>query len=169
MAQQQRDRRIRAVLSSSLRELRGAQLSELDISPDGARLDVTAAVLTPQEISPVQVAQMEAQLQRRSGEAVKLIVRSLLSRDVDRRGTVYISDEERNNRELAAASAQQLSAVESELRSQLKDLEGAQLSDLRRDNEGRYLATVETPEVIGPERVTAFQAARRSAWASRSA
>lgn len=148
---------LRAEVSSGLRERQGAQLDSLDFRVVNSEIEVTASVLTPKEIGMAQVAALEARMEQECGRQIHLVVRSLLSRDVDRAGTVYISDEEKQLRESEALKAGELSLAADALRALLLKYPGAQLGDVEFQSGDRLLATIETPSEIGPEQVAQLE------------
>ena len=120
---------------------------------------MTASVLTPTEIDMSQVAALESRIEQESGRQIHLVVRSLISRDMDRSGIVYITDEERRQRESEAKEESELSQTAVALGSLLSGYPGAQLGDLELRSGGRLMATIETPEEISPSQVAQLQEA----------
>jgi len=155
---QQLESYLRSEISTGLRGSQGAQLDSLQIEGSRSQLEVTASVLTPKEIGMAQVAALESRIEQETGRQLHLVVRSLLSRDVDCNGTVYISEEEREQRESAAQEAGELALAAEALRTQLSRYPGAHLEDVELRADGRLIASVQTPEEIGPQRVAELQA-----------
>lgn len=165
------NRRVTAAIERNLDQqvqaIAGAHLSEVRMLRGTTGLDVIAAVLTPQAFEPEQVLRMEETLRERVDGRIHLVVRSLISRDADRMGPVFITDSERRRREEAQAQTAFLTQATRTITGQLRGLPGAQLADLRRDPpsdggaEEGLTALVRTPTAIGPADVTRIQEALR--------
>ncbi|MDQ7826013.1 MAG: TIGR00341 family protein [Candidatus Eremiobacteraeota bacterium] len=149
-------RKIESVLSAEIHSSLGAQLSQTTIRKRGAAMEVIATVLTPQEFKPSQVARFESRLRKVVNPSVNLIVRSLISKDADRSGIVFIDEKERER--LARTSEQTLLLTQTSqiLEESLKKVSGAQLDEVRVDAENgdlTVIAAVDTPAVIAPSQV----------------
>jgi uncharacterized hydrophobic protein (TIGR00271 family) len=156
---------IRLSLTRQLNEILGAQLSELEISIRPAQLRVIAAILTPHEFTPERVATMERQVEQDCGQKLRLIVRSLLSRDVDSKGMVFLSDEEMEGQQLLNDESKLLASAGATLRTELMTIPEARLVELTREADPlryRFTAVVETPEALEPEKVGRLEAALAS-------
>jgi len=73
----------------------GASLSQVQYERHRHEINVVAVVLTPQELVPEQVALLEDALRAKVDRRIHLVVRSLISKDADRKGIVFIPQEER--------------------------------------------------------------------------
>ncbi len=165
------NRRVTAAIERNLDQqvqaIAGAHLSEVRMLRGATGLDVIAAVLTPQAFEPEQVLQMEENLRDRVDPRIHLVVRSLISRDADRTGPVFITDSERRRREEAQAQTAFLTQATRTIQDELRGLPGAQLADLRRDPpsdggaEEGMTALVRTPTAISPADVARIQEALR--------
>ncbi len=158
------DRRMDAIiedtLNSTVRATTGARLSETSMTRERDQLQVTARVLTPRVFDAEEVGAMEDDLEEELERDVNLIVRSLISRDMSRRGTVFppsederLTEEERRRREFL----QRASAIISE---HLDTVPDAELTDIRRstpDGETTVIAAVRAAEPVGPDTVAAIE------------
>jgi uncharacterized membrane protein len=151
-------------ITESLAAVAGARLSDVRLDQDGDTLRVTAFVYTPRPFEPRQVADLEQQLRQRVERTTVLLVRSLLSYDVNRSGLAFITqveprpDTARERRDTLMQRATRYLNVA------LDSLAGAQLVDRRlADTAGiaRFLAVVQSPQVVAPPRVASWQAALR--------
>jgi hypothetical protein len=109
---------------------------------------------------------MEAILRREVDPRVALVVRSLLSRDADRDGPVFLPDAERRRRARAAEQGEFLTTASHALSAALARIPGAQLADLRREQRGNGLvvtAVVRTPAAIDPAQVAELESALQEA------
>ena len=142
----------------------GARVSDVshDRSDDGT-IQVRGVVLTPQALEPPQVARLETALRRDVDTDIRLVVRSILSKDYGPNGPVFIAEEELQRRE-QQAEEQQRRAAEAELLTQagealsrhLQQIPGAQLADIRRQRQADVdviTAEVRTPTAIEPAQV----------------
>jgi uncharacterized hydrophobic protein (TIGR00271 family) len=152
---------LRTVLSEDLRSVIGADVNEVRHNRRGDTLDVVAIVLTPQTIEPALVTTVENDLRRRVDASAHLIVRSLISRDADRAGQVFLEDAARSRLKAESQQRSFLAAASNGLRESLRAVPGADLIDVQRDDResNRVRATVRSPVVIDPSRVSAMQTA----------
>jgi TIGR00341 family protein len=165
---------VETTLAEGLRTMTGAQLSEVRLGPpphgSGRRgVEVVATVLAPQEVTPRQVADLERAIVKsvEGVDEVHLVVRSLLSRDADRDGPVFLADTERERRAVVEEQTRFLSEATRVLSERVvATAPGAQLADLYRGEappaEGAAVpvtATVRTPVAFDPAQVASMEAA----------
>jgi uncharacterized hydrophobic protein (TIGR00271 family) len=156
---------IESTLSASIDIVSGARLSDTDFNRQEDRLRVTARVMTPRLFDTDEIAVMEEQLEEEVGGDVRLVVRLLISRDMDRQGTVYATPEDE---QLAAEQRQRREFLQQAARivsEHLDALPGAELSDIHRstpDGMTTVTAIVRAPEPIGPQTVAAIEEALQS-------
>ncbi len=151
---------IQKELSSQLRSIIGAQLSSFSVNKHGEEVGVVAIVLTPHEIEPVVVDQLETILRKNVQPNIRLVIRSLISSDADRRGAVFIADSERERQTVVYQQTLFLTKATETLNNELLTVPGAYLVDLRRDDQKNHTlltAVVRTPEAINPQLVEQFQ------------
>lgn len=165
---QQLEHRVRSALTAELAVIPGAELSELLVEQGSRKegLRVVAALLVTQAFEPAEVAALEQKIAQRVRQPVYLIVRSLLSRDADRHGPVFLTQDLREQQEDAAEQGQILRDANRVLKSFLDNLPGAELEDLHWDSQGRELrmtATVRTPAAVEPAKVAQMEEAMREA------
>ncbi len=157
---------LEATLSRQVRSIVGARLSAFDYQRQGPRINVLATVLTPREFEPAQVAQVQSALRQAVDPRIHLVIRSLLSRDYDSQGPVFIAEEEAQRRAEAAAETRLLSQATTALTEHLKTILGAQLTDIRLKTDGAQetlTANVRTPTAIEPAQVAEAEQALRQA------
>ena len=161
---------VRRVLSEEIARRSGGRLDAvLRREETGDRLDVVASALTPQVFAPSQVAEVEAALRAALGRKVRLVLRSLVSQDVDARGRVYLTDRERDQSKRAQTDADYLARATDALKTGLERIDGAQLDGLdRRDAAGFpvLVALVRSPLPLGPAEVSHLEDALRAALAT---
>jgi len=154
------DKEIRTVLTNQLNTYAGARLSDIKFDQGNFGLQVMAVVITPQEFDPTRVANMEKALQKDVNLNTQLIVRSVISKDADRNGPVFISSEEINRRNLYDQETEFMNRVSLILSEQIKTINGAQVIDVTKDLEnGAQVITVSirTPSAITPTEVQNIQ------------
>lgn len=158
-------RELERVLNQNLRSVLGADVTEVRHEWKGSDLDVVAVVLTPQSIDPALVSTTEAELRRLVDPRAHLIVRSLISRDADRTGQVFL--DEKLRQQLRSEREQQsfLVTLSAGLRKGLEDVRGAELIDVQRAERDSYRikATVRAPVNMGPSQVEVMQQAAATA------
>lgn len=152
------------VLSQNLRSILGAQLSDLDIRERDGSIDVVAVVLSPQEIEPEVIMKIENRLRNRLDRRVRLVIRSLISKDADSKGMVFIPDIERERGDEVDTQTQLITESALILKNQLRSVPGASLVDIRveKENDGDInisivTAVIRTPEAIIPEKVSEIE------------
>jgi len=154
------DNRIREVLTEQLNTYAGARLSNVKWSQSGTALDIRAVVITPQEFDPQRVASLEDTLQAQVNSHSQLIVRSVISKDADRNGPVFISAEEQQQRSAATLEEEYMNKVSLIISEQLKSMGGAQLSNVTKevaDGIPVITASIRTYQAITPVEVLAIQ------------
>ncbi len=152
--------RLHTSLTDELRSSAGAQLDAVRHDWQAGRLEVVATVLTPREFGPAAVASVEQALRRAVDPRIHLVLRSLLSRDMDSDGPVFTLAAERASQAKAQAQAALLARASDVLTRGLKQVRGSRLTDLTRSDEAgvvAFTAVVEAPEVIQPPTVAALQ------------
>lgn len=151
-----------SVLREQVRRASGAALSSFELSRDGAEVDVVATVLTPQEFRPEQVAQIENVLRERIRPEMNLVLRSLISKDFDRDGAVYLPAVASETNAAIEAQTTLLRDSTSVLSEELAKVPGARLVEVRREGGGgpmRLFALVRAPKAIEPGQVATLQLA----------
>ncbi|HPZ10211.1 MAG TPA: TIGR00341 family protein [Candidatus Eremiobacteraeota bacterium] len=174
ISEQRFERQVRSVVISNLSSIIGARLSDMNIEKkkDGS-IEVMATVLTHYEFTPSQVDDIEKSLKEKVNNNINLIIRSLISKDADRKGPVFISEEElrRNKEEIlrkeeevkkrqeAEEQAKFLQNIAGIISKDLEKISGAQIIDILRGHHKDVLfilVSVQTPEVINPELVASI-------------
>ncbi len=157
---------IEETLSSSVSTASGARLSDTNFEETSEGLRVTATVMAPAAFEQSQVADMEESLENRLGRTVHLIVRSLISRDMDRDGAVFTSATEEELEEEERRRIEFLQKASNVISAHIRRVPGAELADLsRRTPNGTTIVTavVRAPEVISPQQASEMEQALRRA------
>jgi uncharacterized hydrophobic protein (TIGR00271 family) len=152
--------RLQQAISDQVRSTVGASLSELRYERHRDSIDVVAVVLTPQEFTPEQVGRVEDGLRKRVDGRIHLVLRSLISKDADRKGIVFIPQEQRERTAQVAKQTQFLRRASLTLGKSLAGIAGARLVDLRRElngNQNTVTAVVRTPSAIEPAQVVEME------------
>ncbi|MBI2877330.1 MAG: DUF389 domain-containing protein [Candidatus Tectomicrobia bacterium] len=160
IAERRFSRAVEEVLSKEVHFTVGAYLSQLRYEKRENLFDVIAIVLTPQEFHPPQVAHIEEALRKQVDPRIRLVMRSLISKDVDRNGFVFIAEKKREPKEEVDEATQFLVRASHILNQQFKQVLGASLVDIRRENDGKNIlltAVVHTPTVIDPIQITEIE------------
>jgi uncharacterized hydrophobic protein (TIGR00271 family) len=154
------EKEIRMVLTEELSAYAGARISDLKFNKKGDGLEVMAVVITPQEIDSSRVVSLEKGLKEAVNPNSELIVRSVMSKDADRNGPVFISDEELQRLKKNDEEVNFMNTVSKTLSGQIKKIDRAQLIDVGKDiNEGVIvvIANVRTPKAITPAEVQSIE------------
>jgi len=149
-------------LSEQVRLTTGAQLSDFRYERTDQGTEVIATVLTPRAFEPAHVSSVEELLRKKVDPGISLTVRSLISKDADRDGPVFVPSEELADRHEAAAESGFLNLAAGALTEQLKNIQGAQLTDVRRElQQGltTVTAVVSAPAEVTPEQVSKLEQA----------
>ncbi|MBI5446037.1 MAG: DUF389 domain-containing protein [Deltaproteobacteria bacterium] len=152
---------LKATLAAEVRSSAGAHLSEVQYRKESGKTEVVAVVLTPQEFLPEQVARIEESLRRGLDPEIRLVIRSLLSKDADDNGPVFITPDDRKRRAEALGQTSFLSRLSEALTQGLAGFPGTRLVDLRHETTGGkslVAAVVHTPTAIEPASVARLQA-----------
>lgn len=156
---------IRKALDEEIARRSGGRLEDiLRREQVGNELRVVASALTPQVFEPAQVKQIETSLDVSTHRRVRLILRSVVSQDVDDAGRVYISDEQRRQTQQARDGADYLARATAVLKAGLQQTKGAELDGVdRRGTAGEPLlvALVRGPEALDPDAVATLEDALR--------
>ncbi len=161
IAADRKEEAIRIALSDALRTSQGARLTSISLEPRGDVTEVLATVLTPQEITPDRVARLEDALHDGASSKLRLIVRSIISKDADRSGPVFRQADDVRRQAEIARQTEFLSTATSVMRNSLASMPGVELTDLRRDSTDsvdRVTAIVTTPKALTPAQVDSLSA-----------
>lgn len=153
-------------LSSAVGTISGARVSQVDLQRQQEQLRVTARVLTPRPFDAGQVAAMEEDLEEKIDHDVDLIVRSLISRDMNREGTVFSSEEDEKLAEEERQHLEFLRRSSDIISAHLDEIPGAELTDVQRntrDDTTVITALVQAPEAVGPSTAAEIEKALRDA------
>lgn len=149
-----------STLSAELRTIPGARLIDLRRETNGNTV-VTAVVRTPEAIGTEQVKSMEAKLSNAINRDVRLILRCVITKDVDSNGILYQRKSDANEIALQTLGKRLGRA----LQNQLSNIEPrCSLTGLRYDHINRklyVLAVVRTPRTLTPRNTRQIEALLR--------
>ena len=152
---------VRDVLGEEIARRTGGRLDRILRRDEGTvPASVVASALTPRVLEPSQVREIEARLRTDLRQDVRLIVRSVVSQDVDDTGRVYLDDDERQQTKEAREQAEYLARATDAMREGLAAAPGAELDHVeRRDADGAnvLVALVRGPEPIPSSTVAALE------------
>lgn len=154
------DKQIREVLVENIDNYAGARLSDMKYSKTDSGLEVRAVVVTPQEFEPTRVATLEDALELKVDPNIQLIVSSVISKDSDRNGPVFVSADELKHRMQVRQETEFMNKVSLVLSEQVKNISGAQISEVTKDTtDGIPIITVSirAPQAITPAEVLLIQ------------
>lgn len=154
--EKQLDKDIRMALSKQLTAYAGARLYNVGFEENEKGLQVIAEVITPQEFDFSRVASLEKALQSEVNPDTRLIVRSVISRDADRSGPVFISTEELKQRYQSRLENDYMNLVTTVIREQIAGINGGQVIDVGKevqDSTALITASIRTPRTITPTEV----------------
>ena len=162
VSDQRFSRQLRETLSEQFSAGSGTDLSDIRYKSTDDQTVVIAAVLTPVAFQPSEVQRIENTLRSKTDGNIHLIIRSLISTNMDSSGPVFVPEGELKQEAEATARAEFLSRVSEALRAHLQQVPGAYLANLRReDYEDRIVVTAEvsTPIAIEPSQVAQMEEA----------
>ncbi len=151
---------LKETITAQVAEYTGAQVSDIRYQYEGNKLQVMAEVLTPQEIDAKQVARIEKTLQAKVDPAIRLIVRSMISRDSDHSGYVFIAEDEKARRFQQSEQNLFMSKASSLLKEGLQFYPGSNLADIQNvveEGVNNLNAVIRTPNAITPEQVAVLE------------
>lgn len=157
---------VQQVLTYEVRFRSGAQLSEVKRNKRDGHIEVLATVLTPNPFEPNEVALIEKVLRQKVDPRIHLVLRSLISKDYDTKGPVYLPKEEIERRAKVAENSAFLHKASQSLNEQLKKFPGAHIVELDLDPEKNNMvivAVAHTPVVIEPAQVAEMEKALQQA------
>jgi len=160
VAERKQDNEIRTVLSEQLSTVAGARLSDIKLDQGSAGLQVIATVTTTQEFEPSQVARWEDVLQARIDPGARLIVRTVLSKDIDRSGLVFMSQEDLIRHHQISEESRYMNEVSRVVSSYIQTVAGAQVTDVSKtspEKGAQITITVRTPTAMTPSQVQQLQ------------
>lgn len=155
---------LRVSLEKQLRLIPGARLEELDYYRNGDSLEVMSTVLIPQEVGPERVDAMQKVLQEEIAPNCYLIVRSLISKDSDSQGPVFIDPDELLRRNQQHAEYEYMNRLSRILNEELHTISNAQLVEIIQedpDSPDSVVAVVRNSYPINPDQVSELQAVLR--------
>lgn len=154
------DKEIRKVLTDKLNTYAGARLSDVTYNQTDDGLEIRAVVITPQEFDPSRVDDFEKALQTKVDPDANLIISSVISKDSDKSGPVFINADELNHRDQVNKETELMNKVSMVIIEQSKNLKGTQVIDVKKDTNNKtqlITASIRTPKAITPAEVQEIQ------------
>lgn len=154
------DKDIRTVLTTQLAAYAGARLSDVKFDTTDDGLQVMAMVITPQEFDPFKVTKLEEALQSSVSPDTRLIVRSVISKDSDHNGPVFISQQDIDLRQQINEETDYMNRISQVISEHIISVTGAQVTDVAKSNQDEIpyvTVTVRTPQAITPAEVQYIQ------------
>lgn len=159
--EKQLHRRLESIVKEEVQKRTGARLTEVNYKKEtDGTINAIAVVMTPQEFSTRDIDKIQQHIHNNLNSSINLIIRSIISKDADSTGTIFLLDEDKLKRKQQSEEASFLSKITQELHQALSSILGAYLVEIRRDdNNGikTIVAVVRTPSVIKPKQVEAMQ------------
>lgn len=159
--EKQFQRRLETIVKNEIQKRTGARLTEVNYKKEqGGKTNAIAVVMTPQEFLPADVDNIQQHIQRNLGGNISLIIRSVISKDADVTGTIFLLDEEKLKRKQHSEEENFLSDMTRLLNTSLADISGAYLEEVRREDSNgtkTIIAVVRTPTAIRPNQVQIMQ------------
>ena len=154
-------RQLESIAREEVQKRTGARLTEVNYKkePNG-KINTIAVVMTPQEFAPSDIGKIQQKIQEHLGKNINVIIRSIISKDADSTGTIFLLDEEKLKRKQQSDEANFLSNITQLLNQALNNIMGAYLEEVRReDNNGvkTIVAVVRTPTAIKPNQVQTME------------
>lgn len=157
-------RELEAIIKEEVQKRTGARLTEVNYKkmPEG-KINTIAVVMTPQEFSPTDISTIQQHVQMSLGQNISVIMRSIISKDADTTGTIFLLDEEKIKRQQQSENENFLNDVTKLLKQSLTTVAGAYLEEVRREDDvindiKMIIAVVRTPVAIKPVQVERMQA-----------
>lgn len=157
-------RELETIIREEVQKRTGARLTEVNYKKtlDG-KINTIAVVMTPQEFSPIDISTIQQHVQTVLGKNISVIIRSIISKDADVTGTIFLLDEEKIKRKQQSDNENFLNNVTTLLKQSLKTIAGAYLEEVRREDDvindvKTIIAVVRTPVAVKPTQVDRMQA-----------
>lgn len=153
---------LETTFKEELQKRTGARLTEVNYkkSADG-KINTIAVVMTPQEFAPADIDKIQERVRIALNDSrINVVIRSIISKDADKDGAIFLLDEEKLKRLHESEEANFLNDITQALNKSLASFPGAYLNEIRReDNAGikTIIAIVRTPVAITPAQVNAIE------------
>lgn len=150
-------RQLEAIIKEEVQKRTGARLTEVNYKKDkDGKINAIAVVMTPQEFSSNDIAKIQQQIQHSFDKPIDLIIRSIISKDADVTGTIFLLDEEKLKRQQQSEKTSFLNEMTQLLKKALENIPGAYLDEVRREDDNgtkTVVAIIRTPAAIKPSQV----------------
>lgn len=160
--EKQFQRQLESLIKKEIKERTGANLASVNYKKENNsdRINTIAVVLTPQEFTPTDIEKIQQHLQEQLKKPIDLIMRSIISKDADINGTIFLLDEEKLKRQKQSEESNFLGKINQTLSDSLKSIQGAYLDEIKysnNQNEKTIIAIIRTPVAIKPNQVKLMQ------------
>lgn len=153
---------LETTFKEELQKRTGARLTEVNYKKavDG-KINTIAVVMTPQEFAPADIDKIQERVRLSlNNQDINVVIRSIISKDADKDGAIFLLDEEKLKRQHESDEANFLNDITQALNKSLASFPGAYLNEIRReDTDGikNIIAIVRTPIAITPVQVKAIE------------
>jgi uncharacterized hydrophobic protein (TIGR00271 family) len=156
-------KKLETTVRDEVQKRTGARLSELNyIREANGKINVIGVVMTPQEFLPADVDKLQNQVRAAVGDNINIVIRSIISKDADSHGTIFLLDEEKLKRQKLSEAENFLSEMTQVINAQLAAILGAFLVEVKQeDSESTktIIASVRTPVAITPAQIAVIEQA----------
>lgn len=150
-------RQLETIVKEEVQKRTGARLTEVNYRKDkDGKINAIAVVMTPQEFSPNDIVKIQQHIQRSFDKPIDLVIRSILSKDADVTGTIFLLDEEKLKRQQQSEKSNFLNEITQLLKKALENIPGAYLDEVRREDDNgtkTVVAIIRTTTAIKPSQV----------------
>lgn len=154
---QQFEAALRIRLNEQITRRTGGRLDQiLERQKTGKGYRIVASALTPKVLDAAQVRQIEDDLKAHLNQDLSLIVRSVVSQDMDRSGRVFFNEQDREESARSGLAAAELDNAKRIISEDLRAVPGATLTSLERtqtDETYVFSASVDVPTPITSSQV----------------
>ncbi len=151
---------LRRVVQEEIADSLGAQLTDLRSDRRPGAIEVMATVLTAHPMDSETVARIESAARERVDPTVHMVLRSVVTHDMDAAGPVFVPDEEKQRETEETERTRRLAVASEVLRRAFADAPGAVLAELSGQPSGggmTFLAVVRAPRPITPATVASAE------------
>jgi uncharacterized hydrophobic protein (TIGR00271 family) len=154
-------RQLENIIKEEIQERTGAKLANVNYKKEkDGKINAIAVIMTPQEFTPSDIAKIQQHTEQQLGKNINIIMRSIISKDADMNGTIYLLDEEKLKRQKQSEEKSFLTQINELLNQSLNKILGAHLVEVKREDNAdikTIIAIVRTPIAIKPSQVDEMQ------------
>lgn len=116
---------IRTALKEALGTHEGLELANIQLNQDNGTVVVTASAMVPSPVSPKEVADVQKKLREATDKDVRLVIRSITTRDADSAGYLFQPSDEEPDEEIETLRARLEPIIQRRLTSPWSDVEAS--------------------------------------------